>query len=190
VSCRRPRSAGHPLTEAGRPELLGERVADGVERVVGQLAALVERDAEEDELRLEMSGPDAEDGAAGGELVEGGEGLRRLERVPVGRHVHVGEQACASRDAGEPAERGHRVVPDRAHGLGAVARDGDVVAHGDVVEPRGVAGLGDAGELVSAGDRLPRLGVVARLRLDRELHPVPHVAPSRESDGPSDSTGS
>ena len=155
-------------------ELVGPRRPDAVDGLVGQPAPLGERDAEHVELGLDVAGADAEDDPAAGQLVEGGEGLGRDERVPVGGDVDVAEQPGALGDAGEPAEGGDGVVPDGAHRLGPVGGDGDVVADGDVVEAGLVAGPGDGGELVAAGGRLPRLGVVGRLRLHRQLHAEAH----------------
>ena len=168
-------------------ELVGPGVADAVDGLVGEAAAVGERDAEDVELGLDVAGADAEDDAAAGELVEGGERLGRGERVAVGGDVDVAESSRVRvvMPASQPrvATVSYQAV---AHRLGPVGGDGDVVADGDVVEAGVVGGAGDGGELVAAGGRLPRLDVVGRLRLHRELDPDLHVAPRTESDGPSD----
>ena len=161
-----------PLPEVARAPLVGERGANRVDRFVGELAAVGERDAEQVELRLDMAGADAEDRATVAERVERRERLRGLQRMAVRGNVHVAQQADVGRERGEPAECRDGVVPRRVHRLRVGSWDGDVIAHGDVVEAVLVARACDGGELARAGVLLPVLDEVRALRLDRELHPV------------------
>src|SRR3954447_26264539 len=92
--------------------------------------------------------------------------------MAIGGDVHVTEQPHARGDTGEKPERRDGVVPRRAHRVGSRARDGDVVAHRDVVEPGLVARPRDRRELRGARALLPLLDKDRALRLDGQLHAV------------------
>jgi len=93
---------------------------------------------------------DAHDEPAARECVEGGELLRGAQRMALGEHQDMGQQAHVARHPGQPTERGHGVVPDGAHGLGQPLGDGRVVADPDVEEPGRLGGEGGPGQLVGA----------------------------------------
>ena len=83
---------------------------DRVDRLVGDRAALRERNAERVELAFHVTGADAEQQATARQRVDRRERLRGLERMPVRRDVHVGHQARAL----ACARRGTRASrPDR-----------------------------------------------------------------------------
>jgi len=162
----------------------GQRVLDRGERVVGDLAASLERHAERVELAFDVTGTDADDRAAVREAVERRELLGRDQRMLVAGDEHVGHQTRARRVRGEVAERRDRVVPLRRHHFGGFARDRDVMAHRDVKEPRVVGRLRDLHHAVGCGVLLPRHRDAHRERLHRELHPVPeHPVGNNADDG-------
>ena len=181
---RRPRSAAAAARAAGagrgprtasrapwwRRELVGQRGPHGVDGLVEQPAAVGERHLEGVELALHVPGADAEDRPPAGQRVERRPGLGHHERVAVRQHVDVAEQPDPLGDRGQVRQRGDGVPPRGAHRLRLGGRHRDVVAHGDVVEPGGLAGLGDLHQLGRAGRRLPRLHEDGALRLDRQLH--------------------
>ena len=88
-----------------------------------------------------------------------------------GQHVHVAEQSHPLGDRRQVRERGDRVPPRGAHRLGLGGGDGDVVAHGDVVEAGGLARLGRP----ATSSATPAAGShgctkIVLWRLDRQLH--------------------
>ena len=115
---------GRVLVVERRPQR-GQRRLD-----VGAPAGEV--DAQQGELTLDVPGADAEHRPAGGQAVEGGEGLGHLQRVVVRQGDHVAEQPHRGGDPGQEAERGDRVVPGRPHRLVQRPGDGDVLADPDV----------------------------------------------------------
>src|SRR5439155_20564726 len=117
-----------------------------IDRLVDAPAAPGEGDAERCELALEMPGPHAEDDPPARERIERGEGLRGDERVPVGQHVDVREEADVAGRGSEEPERRHGVVPRGRHGGGARAGNADVITDAEVEEPAPVARLGDPAE--------------------------------------------
>ena len=94
-----------------------------------------------------VAGAHPDDEASAREVVDRRELLGRPQRVALGQDQHVREQVGARRHRGQPAQRGGRVVPDGAHGVGQAARDGGVVAHAEVEEARLVGHPGDPGQL-------------------------------------------
>ncbi len=131
-----------------------------------------------------MAGADPEDQPAATEVVEGGVLLGGEQRVAQADDGDVTEQPYPLGGGGEEGEGGDRVVPDRAHRGREPARDGDVVAAGDVVEAGALGAAGDVQEVLGSGGGLPRFGVEGALRLDGELDAVPdHLGPSQSPSG-------
>ena len=144
-----------PALALVRRELVGQRGPHGVDGLVEQPPAVGERHVERLELALHVPGADAEDRAAARELVERGPRLGHGQRMAVREHVHVAQQPHPLGDGRQVRERGDRVPPRGAHGLGLGGGDGDVVAHGHVVEAGRLARLGHLHELGDARRRAP-----------------------------------
>ena len=90
---------------------------------------------QEVELTLEVAGADTEDRSPAGQLVEGHERLRGVQRVPVAHDVDVRHDPHVRRERGDPAQRRDGVVPGRLHVRVERLRHREVVAHRDVEEP-------------------------------------------------------
>src|SRR5581483_1406206 len=78
--------------------------------VVGTLAAVAERRAEEVELLAQRPDPDTEHQPAAGDDVEGPVPLRDRERVVVPEYEHERDEADAVRVRGEIPEDGKRIL--------------------------------------------------------------------------------
>ena len=76
-------------------ELLLERLDERRQLLLDELAAARVVDTEGRELRLDVTGADADDGATAREVVEGLELLGRDQRVAVREHVRVREEVGA-----------------------------------------------------------------------------------------------
>jgi len=77
---------------------------------------------------------DAEDQAAAAEIVEVGGHPGGQQGMPVGHDEHRGAQPDPAGDAGQPGQRGERLVERRRVLLRDVGRDRDVVGHHQQVE--------------------------------------------------------
>ena len=88
---RRPhrRAAGAEVAADGLDLAVGPDASHHVDRLVGELVALVEVDAERGELRLQVAGRDAEDHPSAREHVEAQHRLRGEQRIAVGEHEDV-----------------------------------------------------------------------------------------------------
>ncbi len=149
-----------------------ERGAQRVDRLVQQGPAPLEVHAQRLELLAHMSGPHPEDQPAAGEVVEGGVLLGGEQRVPQPDDGHMAEQPDPPGHGGEVGEGGDGVVPDRAHRRGEPARDGHVVAAGEVAEPGTLRGPRHRHQVLRSGPGLPGLREQGALRLHGQLDAV------------------
>jgi len=108
--------------------------ADREQVLVGQPAALAERDAERVELLPEPADADAEDQPATAEVIEVGGHPGDQQGMPVGHDDHRGAEQNSVGDAGQPGQRGERLVERRRVLLRDVGGDRDVVGHHQQVE--------------------------------------------------------
>jgi hypothetical protein len=149
---------GHVL----RPERL-----DRGQVVVGDRPAALEGHPERGELLAGPARAHAEDEAPARQPVEVRAHARGEQGMPVRQHDHRRAELHPVRDAGDPRERGERVVERRRVALLDVRGDRDVVRdHQEVIAER----LGErrpAQERIGA-DRGPEVEQV-----DPELHAVP-----------------
>ena len=140
------------------------------------------KDAERVELAFDVSGADADDRPPVRQEVERRERLGGGERRLVGGDEDVRHQPRARGVRREIGKRRDRIEPLRRHHLRGLARDGDVVADGDVQEPGVVARLRDADHVVDRSLSLPRHRHAHRQRLHRELHAVREDAVGNDRD--------
>src|SRR3989454_10948829 len=104
-------------------QLLGPEDADRLQVLGGDGAAVLERDAERAELRLDVTAPEAGDEPPTGDQVERRERLREQHRVVVREDEDARAQAEAARVRGHVRERDQRVEEGRLRrrGHGVVA---------------------------------------------------------------------
>ena len=155
----RTRCDPHVARGEARPGQLGELVGEGAGQrghgLVGVAAPLGEVARQQLVLLGHVAGADADDEAPTRQPVDRRQFLGRPQWVALGQNQHVREQVGLGRHRGQPPQRGGRVVPDGAHGVGQTARDGGVVAHAEIEEPRLVGHPGDPGQLGRAGRPSP-----------------------------------
>ena len=143
------------------------------ERLVEQLVALVEVDAEGAELGLQVAGAHAERQPPAGQHVEAHRRLRGEERVAVRDDAEVGEQphgggrAAAAND--ERDERVERVVAAGGEPLVFGVR---VLGDEHAVNPASSAARAHDGDRVGADELVARVDAVRR-EPDVELHTRP-----------------
>ena len=162
--------AGRPARAGQLGELVGEASGQRGDRLVGVAAPRREITGDRLVLLGDVAGAYADDDAAAREQIDGRELFGRPQRVSLCQHQDVGEQTRPRGQSRQPGQRGGRVVPGRAHGVGQTPRDGRVVADADVEAARVVGGTGHRGQLVGPRLRLPLRRVERRLGLDRQLH--------------------
>ena len=158
--------------------VVGPDAAHHVDRLVGELVALVEVDAQRRELGLEVAGRDAEDHAPAGEHVEAQHRLRGEERVAVREHEDVRLHAQPCRGRGRERQRDERIER-----VVAAAREPLDVGRGMVGDEARV----EAGVLRGrrarhhrlAGDELLGAVDVVGGQPDREAHRRDPTNPSR-----------
>ena len=160
--------------ELGR--VLGPQLLERREILVGDLAALFERRAQQGEFLLHPSGAGAENEAAVGEYVDRRQHFRGEHRRAMRYHHDRGEQPQAFGAAGEERHGGELVEAIAVLGSGEDAarrvgifrlqmrRRDDVVAHRQKIEPGALGGEGD-GLVVLAGRE-----DAARERAQSKLH--------------------
>ena len=165
---------------------VGERTPHGLKRLVEPLPSSAEVDTEGIELRLHVPGTDPQNRPTTREMIEGAERLRRLQRMPIRRDPHDGQQMRVLRVSRQVRQGRDRVVPRRGHlRRVVVVGDGDVIAHADEVVAVLVGGLGDRDEIVDGRCVLPLVDEGAGQGLDRELdsvRPLPRLCQRTHSD--------
>ena len=123
----RPRVRGDPacgeVTTLERHVVTGPDGADHLQRFLHEVAALVEVDAEGDELPLEIADADGEGEAAAGQQIERRPRLRDHEGVAVRKHHDVAGSAAASWSCARPRIPWPRRDPTR-HGRRSPATAG------------------------------------------------------------------
>ena len=132
--------------------------AHRLERLVEELVAPLEVDAERAVLAAQVAGCHRQREPTAREHVDGGGRLRDEERVAVRQHDDVGDQPDAlghRGDVGERGERVERVVAARVEPLVGRRR---VVGERDAVEARRLRGPGEAGQVLTR-DELRVVGV-------------------------------
>ena len=144
---------GFTLTAAGGVAAALEAVLVGaphaahrLERLVEQLVAPLEVDAERAVLAAQVAGRDREREAPTGQRVDGRRRLGHEERVAVGQHDDVRDQPDPLGHRGDEGQRGERVERVVTAGLEPLVRRRRVVGERDAVEPGGLGGAGEARE--------------------------------------------
>ncbi len=163
------RAARAEVPALGDELVLRPHAAHDVDRLVGELVALVEVGTQRRELRLEVAGGDAEDDASAREHVEAEHRLRGQERIPVREHEDVclhPQLRGRRRRERERDERVERVVSAAREPLGVRGR---VIGHEARVEACALRRRG-AGHHRVARDELRRVLDVVRRQPDRESH--------------------
>ena len=136
----------------------GPHPAHRFQRLVEQLVAPLEVDAERAVLAAQVPGRDREREPASGQHVDRRRRLRHDERVAVRQHDDVRDEPDPlgdRRDVGHRRERVERVVPA---GVQPLVRRHRVVGERDAVEPGRFGGAGEAGQPL-AGHELRVVGV-------------------------------
>jgi len=144
--------------------LVPPRGPDREQVLVGQPAALAERDAERAELLPGPADAHPEDQAPAAEIVEVGGHPRDQQRVPVGHDEHRGAEPDPAGEAGQPGQRGERLVERHGVLLRHVGRQHDVVGHHQQVEAEALHGKRPAPQHVR---------IRARTEV-RDVHAKPH----------------
>ena len=129
------------------------RGPDREQVLVGQPTAVAERDAERAELLRGPADAHAEDQPAAAEVVEVGGHPGDQQRVPVGHDQHGGAEPDLAGEAGQPGQRGERLVERRRVLFRDVRRHRDVVGHHQQVEPEALHGQRPAPQHVRVGAR-------------------------------------
>jgi hypothetical protein len=124
---------------------------DGPQIVVGQLPPLPERDAERVELLHRPADAHPEDQASPAEIVEIGGHPGDEQRVPVRHDQHGRPELDRVGEAGEPRERGERLVERRRVLLGHVGGHSDVVGDHQQVEAEALHRLCPAAQEAGCG---------------------------------------
>ena len=148
----------------------GPHPADDLERLVEQLVALLEVDAQGPVLGPLVPGGGGQDEAALGEHVDRGHRLRHQERVPVREHHDVRDQLQPGGQRGDEGQRGERVESIVTAGLEPLVRRRRVVGEADPVEADRLGGAGEPAERI-----LRHEGGIVGMRDQRVGHPVLHV---------------
>ena len=181
----------HVLAVIGDGPVLGPQRDEGFQALVGDLAALLERGAQQLELLPHPARAGADDEPAVGEHVDGGEHLGRQHRRPMRHHHHRRQQPQLLGAAGEEGDGGELVEamavlggPERARRRIGIARlqiprHDQVVADREEVEARALGRLGYAHVVVAVGEDAPRQ------RAQSELHCEAPVTPCRRPLWPS-----
>ena len=168
----RPPSRGRGAGPRQLGELVGEGAGQCGDGLVGVPSARRELSGEQFVLLGHVPSTHADDEPPPESAVQGRQLLGGAERMAFGQDQDVGEEVGTGSQRGQPAERGHRVVPDRAHGIGQAGGDGGVIAHADVEEAGLVGRLCDLLELRRAGLLLPGRRIERGLGLNGQLHAV------------------
>src|SRR5262249_37146512 len=127
---------GHPASPDG---------ADGADRVVGALAAPLERSADRVELLAQRPDADAEHEPVVAHAVELAVALRQLERVVIREHEHPRHEPDRRRAGGEEAEGGERVPVRGAAPADLALGNADVLRTRAEVESQTIGSRDDRG---------------------------------------------
>ncbi len=133
---RRPALAADPDRHAAAVvAFVGPGGRDGRQMFVGDPAALVVGHSQGLELLPRPPDPDAQHQPAAAEVVEVGRHAGHQQRMAIGDDQHRGAERDARGDAGQPGERGERLVEGGGILRGDVGGDRHMVGDHEQIEP-------------------------------------------------------
>ena len=146
-----------------------------IEGFVEEDVALVEVDAQREELRLQVAGADAEYESAVRQLVDGGGRLRQRRRIPVRQHGDIGEEPQPGGHGGDVREGDEGIETLMTAGGQPCRGRGRVFGEGKTL-PTGP--FGRHGQLgYRTGVEHVAIGAAEVRILEDELHPLSHREP-------------
>src|SRR5690606_4464474 len=162
-------AAGGEAVTVERHRLAGPRRAQRAQGLVRALVARCEVGAERRELACEVAGGDAQHEAPAREHVERRGRLRDQERVAIGQHQHVGEQAQARGRRGRERERDEGIERVVAAGRHPARGRHRMIRHAHRVEARRLRGARHLGDRFRRQQFGPGVDPIGR-KLNGEAH--------------------